>query len=74
MQNFFKQLIVGSMSKSQAAQRAIREYLAEIGAKGGKAKVPKGLSMVPEARRKEIARKAVKARWAKAKGKKDAAR
>jgi hypothetical protein len=40
-----------------------------LGRLGGKVKVKKGLAMLPKAQRSELARKAVTARWAKAKGK-----
>jgi len=46
---------------------AVSQYLAEIGRRGGSAKVPKGLSKATPERRKEIARKAAKVRWAKRK-------
>jgi hypothetical protein len=39
----------------------------ELGRLGGKAKVPKGLAMLSEERRKEIATQAAKKRWAKKK-------
>ena len=47
----------------------VREYLREIGSRGGKAGGPKGgraraAKLTPE-RRREIARKAARARWAK---------
>ena len=47
----------------------MREYLREIGSRGGKAGGPKGgraraAKLTPE-RRREIARKAARARWAK---------
>jgi hypothetical protein len=37
----------------------------EAGAKGGRANVAKGLAVLPPERRREIARKAAAARWAK---------
>jgi hypothetical protein len=49
--------------------KALSEYFAEIGRKGGQARVPKGPATLSPERRSEIARNAVKARWAKAKGK-----
>jgi len=45
---------------------AISEYLAKLGKKGGKASGAKRMEM-PEELRREIAAKAAKARWAKAK-------
>jgi hypothetical protein len=36
-----------------------------LGRLGGKAKVPKGMHLLPPERRTEIARKAAQARWAK---------
>jgi hypothetical protein len=49
--------------------KALSDYFAEIGSKGGKARVPKGPATLSPERRSEIARNAVKARWAKAKKK-----
>jgi hypothetical protein len=49
--------------------KALSDYFAEIGSKGGQARVPKGAAMLPPERRSEMARKAVNARWAKAKKK-----
>jgi hypothetical protein len=37
----------------------------EAGAKGGRAKVVKGLAVLPPEQRREIARKAAAARWSK---------
>lgn len=37
----------------------------EAGKRGGLAKVPKGFSKMPEAKRKEIAKKAAMKRWGK---------
>lgn len=37
----------------------------EAGRRGGLAKVPKGFSKMPEAKRKEIAKKAAMKRWGK---------
>ena len=50
--------------KKTTTPKTVREWFAEIGRKGGKA------SGAPKARSSEQARKAVRARWAKAKGKK----
>lgn len=47
------------------------EERAELGRKGGQAKVPKGLASLSPKRRKEIARKAAKARWGKKPGEKE---
>ena len=44
---------------------AISEYMAKLGAKGGKKSGAKRMEM-PKAQRSEIASKAAKARWAKA--------
>ncbi len=46
-------------------QDALRKYFSKLGKKGGKARIAK---ISPE-RRREIARKAAQARWAKAKKK-----
>ena len=51
------------------SSKAVSEYLAEIGRKGGKRKVPKGTATLPKERRQEIARKAAAARWGKNKQK-----
>ena len=48
-------------------EKAIKEYLSEMGRKGGKAQVPKGVSMLSDKDRKAIAMKGVEARRAKAK-------
>ena len=45
----------------------LTQYLAEIGRKGGKSKVPKGLASLTKEERREIAMKGVAARRAKAK-------
>jgi hypothetical protein len=47
-----------------AKNRMLSKYLAELGRKGGKARTKQ---MTP-AERKELARKAAQARWAKQKG------
>jgi len=47
----------------------VREYLAEIGRKGGQAKVPKGTAALTAEERKEQGRKGAAVRWAKAKKK-----
>lgn len=41
----------------------VQEYLAEIGKKGGSAKVPKGLSTLSPAERKKRAQAGALARW-----------
>ena len=60
--NYFKRLKLEAMAK---VSKALRDYFAEIGRKGGKARVPKGPATLSPERRSEIARNAVKARWAK---------
>jgi hypothetical protein len=50
--------------------QSVREYLAKIGKKGGKARLKK---MTAE-QRKAVARKAAQARWAKAKDSKTGSR
>jgi hypothetical protein len=47
------------------------EERAELGRKGGQAKVPKGLASLSPKRRKEIARKAAETRWGKKPGEKE---
>ena len=49
--------------------KALSDYFSAIGRKGGQARVPKGPATLSPERRSEIARKAVQARWAKAKKK-----
>ena len=51
----------------------VRQYLAEIGRRGGKAvfKKPRGLANLPPEKRRELARKAVRARWEKERAKKN---
>jgi hypothetical protein len=44
---------------------AISAYLAEIGRKGGKAKVPKGTATLSPEERSAIAKRAAAARWGK---------
>jgi len=41
----------------------VREYLAEIGSRGGKAKVSKGFATLTPAERKANAKKAAATRW-----------
>jgi hypothetical protein len=48
---------------------AVKEYMAEIGSRGGQAHVPKGFAKLTPEQRSENARKAVAARWAKRKPK-----
>ena len=45
----------------------VSEYLASIGKKGGQAKVPKGLALLSEEKRKAIAAKGLATRRKKAK-------
>lgn len=45
----------------------VSDYLAEIGRKGGQAKVAKGFSTLTDEQRKENARKAAQTRWGKKK-------
>jgi general stress protein YciG len=53
--------------KSKAAATAISEYLAEIGRKGGQAKVPKGAAALTPEERRERGRQAAQKRWGKKK-------
>lgn len=46
----------------------VSEYLARIGRKGGQAKVPKGLALLDEEKRKEIAAKGLATRRKTARG------
>jgi len=43
----------------------VSDYLAEIGRKGGEAKVPKGTAVLSDEERKERGRKGAEARWGK---------
>jgi hypothetical protein len=45
-------------------QNPVREYLAKIGRKGGKAKVKKGFAVMPKEERVKIQRQGNAARWA----------
>jgi len=54
-----------------ARNNPVSDYLAEIGRKGGQAKVPKGTASLTDEERKELGRKGAEARWGK-KGKKKA--
>jgi general stress protein YciG len=45
------------------ANRAVRDFLAEIGRKGGQAKVAKGFSNLSEREKSAIGKKAAAARW-----------
>jgi general stress protein YciG len=54
-----------------SGDQAIRNYLAEIGRKGGQAKVPKGIAVLSDEERKKRAQQAAAARWG---GKKKAAK
>jgi len=49
--------------------RAVRDYLAEIGKRGGQAKVPKGFSALSPEERRERGQMAARARWGKKAGK-----
>lgn len=52
------------MAKKKVASE-VSEYLRKIGRKGGKAKVSKGVGVLPPEERKALGQKAAKARWAK---------
>jgi hypothetical protein len=54
----------------RAMARKKNQAAVELGRLGGMAKVPKGLSMLSEERRKEIATKAAQTRWGKKAAKK----
>jgi hypothetical protein len=49
------------------ARDSLTRYLAEIGRKGGQAKVPKGAAMLTPEERRERGRKGMAARWGKKK-------
>jgi general stress protein YciG len=53
---------------------AVSRYLAEIGRKGGKAKVPKGTAVLSPEERTERAKKAAQKGWAKKRAAKKAGR
>jgi general stress protein YciG len=55
-----------------AKKTAISRYLAEIGRKGGQAKVPKGVAALSPEERKERAREAALKGWAKKRAEKKA--
>lgn len=50
------------MAKKRSAD-PVREYLANIGRKGGEAKVKKGTAMLSKAQRSARAKEAAAARW-----------
>jgi hypothetical protein len=45
------------------ATEEVRAYLAEIGRKGGRAKVPKGFATLSDDQKSQNAKKAIAARW-----------
>lgn len=45
--------------------QAVKDYMAEIGSRGGQAQVPKGFAKLSAQQRAENARKAAATRWAK---------
>ena len=49
------------------ASRDVKQYLAGIGRKGGRAKVAKGFAMLTDEEKKANAEKAAAARWGKKK-------
>lgn len=53
------------MAKEDVTEKMISSVMKVLGGRGGKAKVPKGTAMLPPEERKERAREAAKARWAK---------
>jgi hypothetical protein len=55
----------GNAKTKVKSKTVISQYLAEIGRKGGLSKSPKGVALLPPARRSEIAKKAAQARWGK---------
>ena len=66
LQQHLKRLIVLAMAKKKApASDAVREYLASIGQRGGKAKVKKGTAALTKAQRVARGRAAAAARWGK---------
>jgi hypothetical protein len=48
---------------SMGKKDPVQQYLAEIGRKGGKAKVPKGAAMLTAEERRERGRKGMATRW-----------
>jgi len=50
----------------------VSDYLAEIGRRGGQAKVPKGTAALSDEERREQGRRAAEARWGKPRKKKAA--
>jgi hypothetical protein len=58
------------MEEMAQLSKAVKDYMAKIGSRGGQAQVAKGFATLPEDERKANARKAAAARWgAKAKKK-----
>ena len=48
-----------------AKKSAVSEYLASIGKRGGRARVPKGVAVLSQEERKKRAKAAAEARWGK---------
>jgi hypothetical protein len=61
----------GRIMAKQRLPREFRDYLAKIGRKGGKVGGTKRAANMTAEERSEAARKAVQARWAKEKAKKE---
>jgi hypothetical protein len=55
--------------KKEKPDEAVRAYLAEIGGRGGRAKVAKGFAVMTAKERAAVAKKAAAARWGKKKAK-----
>jgi hypothetical protein len=55
--------MVIAMAAKKTPPPAVSRYLAEIGRKGGQAKVQKGISALDPTERKKLATEAIKARW-----------
>jgi general stress protein YciG len=60
------------MLLAMARNNSVSDYLAEIGRKGGQAKVRKGTAMLTGEQRKELGRKGAAVRWGKKRKKKAA--
>lgn len=53
--------------KVSSPNRSVSKYLAEIGRKGGQAKVPKGAAALSAEERKALGQRGARARWGKKK-------
>ncbi len=58
------------MTAKELSEETVSKVMREMGRRGGKARVPKGVSTLTKRQRAKRAKDAARARWGKAKGKK----